>query len=291
MPTIVVPLLCDRTKPDPHGVSERVLPWARGLARQLSADVVLLTALDVPPGLLALSETTLLPQLLEDWRAECRAYLAQVAGTFTCGTVQTVVDDADPATAVARVVESSPQSLVAMASHLRLGLSRLVLGSVAMRVVSLVDCPVLVVGQRVPPPARDEVTIGRLLVALDGSPLAEQALATIETYGLAGVQLVLLRVVEDHSARTGSADGRQEAERYLVDLVPRLRERGFGVETVVQQGSAASCIAGAAAELGVDAIVLTTHGQTGLRAVLMGSTAEQVIHDATVPVLLARPRP
>ncbi len=181
MPTIIVPLLCDRTKADPHGVSERALPWARGLARQLAAEVVLLTALDIPSGLLAMADKALLRQLLDDWRAECRTYLEEVARTFEGRVVSLEVDEGDPASAIVRIAGQVNEPLVTMASHLRTGLSRLVLGSIAMRVVSSLDCPVLIIGQRVPAAVTPVVEVRRALVPLDGSPLAERALDAVVT--------------------------------------------------------------------------------------------------------------
>jgi len=289
MPTIIVPLLCDRTKTDPHGVSERALPWARGLASQLAADVVLLTALDIPPGLLATADKALLRQLLDDWRAECRRYLEEVARSFDGRVVATEVDEGDPASAIVRIAGQVNEPLVTMASHLRTGLSRLVLGSIAMRVVSFIDCPVLIIGQRVPAAATPVVEVRRALVPLDGSPLAEQALDAVMAIGFSQLHIVLLYVPEP-GARDRPGERGVDPDAYLMAVAARLKERGFTVETAVRQGKPPGTIVAAADELGADLIAMTTHGRGGLRAVLMGSTVEQVLHAATRPVLLARPR-
>lgn len=285
MPTIIVPLLCDRTKTDPHGVSERALPWARGLASQLAADVVLLTALDIPPGLLATADKALLRQLLDDWRAECQRYLEEVARSFDGRVVAMEVDEGDPASAIVRIARQTREPLVTMASHLRTGLSRLVLGSIAMRVVSFLDCPVLIIGQRVPAAATPVVEVRRALVPLDGSPLAEQALDAVTAIGFSRLHIVLLYVPEP-----GARERDLQPDAYLADLATRLQERGFTVQTAVRQGKPPAAIVAAADELGADLIAMTTHGRGGLRAVLMGSTVEQVLHAATRPLLLARPR-
>lgn len=289
MPTIIVPLLCDRTKTDPHGVSERALPWARGLASQLAADVVLLTALDIPPGLLATADKALLRQLLDDWRAECRRYLEEVARSFDGCVVATEVDEGDPASAIVRIARQTREPLVTMASHLRTGLSRLVLGSIAMRVVSFIDCPVLIIGQRVLAAATPVVEVRRALVPLDGSPLSEQALDAIGAIGFKELHVVLLYVPEP-GGRDRLGERGVDPDAYLTAVAARLKERGFTVETAVRQGKPPAAIVAAAEELGADLIAMTTHGRGGLRAVLMGSTVEQVLHAATRPVLLVRPR-
>mgnify|MGYP005841563075 CR=1 FL=1 len=289
MPTIIVPLLCDRTKTDSHGVSERALPWARGLASQLAADVVLLTALDVPPGLLATADKALLRQLLDDWRAGCRGYLEEVARSFDDRVVAMEVDEGDPVLVIVRIARQTREPLVTMASHLRIGLSRLVLGSIAMRVVSFIDCPVLIIGQRVPAAATPVVEVKRALVPLDGSSLAEQALDAVGAIGFKELHVVLFYVPEPGDRdRLGERGLDQDA--YLTAVAARLKERGFTVETAVRQGKPPAAIVAAAEELGAELIAMTTHGQGGLRAVLMGSTVEQVLHAATRPVLLVRPR-
>ena len=59
-------------------------------------------------------------------------------------------------------------------------------------------------------------------------------------------------------------------------------------ESMVRTGRAHSEIAAAARELDVDLIILATHGYTGLRHVLLGSTAERVVRHAPCPVLTVR---
>jgi universal stress protein A len=56
----------------------------------------------------------------------------------------------------------------------------------------------------------------------------------------------------------------------------------------VVAGDAATEIARAAADRGADLIVIATHGRTGLKHLLMGSTAERVIRHVHCPVLVVR---
>jgi universal stress protein A len=58
--------------------------------------------------------------------------------------------------------------------------------------------------------------------------------------------------------------------------------------TVVRSGAAHTQIANLAEKLGADLIVISTHGNTGLKHVLMGSTAERVVRHAPCPVLVVR---
>ena len=60
-------------------------------------------------------------------------------------------------------------------------------------------------------------------------------------------------------------------------------------EVMVRVGNPSHEIVGAVSELEVDLLVITTHGRTGLRHMLMGSVAEKIVRHATCPVLVVRP--
>ena len=81
----------------------------------------------------------------------------------------------------------------------------------------------------------------------------------------------------------------EEALTQLRDLIPRsLRDRS----TVdVASGDPAEAIVQVAREHGIDLIVMSTHGRTGLAHVLMGSVAEKVVRHAPCPVLVTRDQP
>ena len=60
---------------------------------------------------------------------------------------------------------------------------------------------------------------------------------------------------------------------------------------MVQEGDAAQMIIDYVKKNGIDLIVIATHGYSGVRRLMFGSVALQVLHDADVPVLLIRPKP
>ena len=64
---------------------------------------------------------------------------------------------------------------------------------------------------------------------------------------------------------------------------------GLDVEDVITRGEAASEIVRVAAERGVDLIIISSHGRTGLGRILFGSTAESVVRRAHCPVLVVKP--
>lgn len=139
----------------------------------------------------------------------------------------------------------------------------------------------------------------RLLVPLDGSRLAEAVLPVIERLAPAyQATVVLLHVIERGAPATVHGERHlqtaQEATAYLDGLAARLHAQGIPVETHahdVPEGDVARSIAAHAQEERADLIVLCTHGSGGIRDLLFGSIAQQVLRRGTVPVLLARPAP
>ncbi len=143
-----------------------------------------------------------------------------------------------------------------------------------------------------------------ILVPLDGSTLAEQALAPASRLAERfGGELLLLRVVTPERARPGlphltprpgsfSAVAARplmaEAEAYLAGL--ELPVPNIPVRRQVLNGAPPELIVATAAEQGIDLIVMSTHGRAGLLRLLYGSVAEAVLRGASVPVLLVPSR-
>jgi universal stress protein A len=61
-------------------------------------------------------------------------------------------------------------------------------------------------------------------------------------------------------------------------------------EVVIRSGEPAAAIVKAAEELGVDVIVMATHGRTGEHHARLGSVTEQVVRESRCPVITIRPR-
>jgi nucleotide-binding universal stress UspA family protein len=149
---------------------------------------------------------------------------------------------------------------------------------------------------------RESAIFRKILVPLDGSPLAEFVIDYVERMAdparttVTLLQVVapikpgtLLRLDESAALRT-IADQRAKAEQYLERIRARLARRRIAARTVVRAGDPAAIIVDRARAEGVDLIALTTHGRTGLRRLLMGSVAEAVLRKSSVPVVLARGR-
>jgi nucleotide-binding universal stress UspA family protein len=154
----------------------------------------------------------------------------------------------------------------------------------------------------------------KLLVTLDGSELAERALAHAARITEPGGYILILSVVDavvleeyvQSTALLSSAmnpavafqadhmltkphmvgDSRMIAERlgYLQRIADDLRAQGFKVGLEARPGAVIPTIISTAADF--DALVMATHGRTGLTKFLLGSVAEGVLHKSPCPVLL-----
>jgi len=140
----------------------------------------------------------------------------------------------------------------------------------------------------------------RILLTLDGSELAEQALP----YAIAHAEhfqaeLILLRVFKPLAkdldlpvalVRSAEEITRKLVREYLEQVAAGVREIGIPVSVVTVDGSPHEEIVRFAEVEQVDLIVICTRGQSGLSRWLMGSVADRVSRGVNVPVLLVRAR-
>ena len=140
----------------------------------------------------------------------------------------------------------------------------------------------------------------RVLLPLDGSPLAEQALPhAIAQASHSQAELILLRVIEPYTRGTGLSLADHErirqqakawAREYLEPIAADVQQQGIPSRAVTVDGHPHVEIAQFAETHEVDLIVMSTRGQSGLSRWLMGSVADRVVRGAAVPVLLVRAR-
>jgi nucleotide-binding universal stress UspA family protein len=154
--------------------------------------------------------------------------------------------------------------------------------------------------------------IRSILVPLDGSQFSEHAIAPavgIAHRARAAIRLalvheplavpvptqpapVLMEPVRTVPVAYARLDEEVRAQRltYLRSLAQRLRDDfGLGISTAMLDGPVADTLATHAVDSGADLVVMTTHGRGGLSRLWLGSVAEGVVREATVPVLVVRP--
>jgi len=135
-----------------------------------------------------------------------------------------------------------------------------------------------------------------LLVPLDGSRLAESALPVAATLAQRlGASVTLLHVLEPDAPPTVHGDRHlrspAEAEGYLAGSVDWMANRQVPATLAVNReyDDVAATIARIGGAVDADLIVLTSHGRSGLRGLLYGRVAQQVLQRGTIPVLLVQP--
>lgn len=305
MKTILVPL-------DGSTLAESVLPYARLLARTIDARLHLLRVITgvrhehvplddptlraeagVPPGATERDSSPAweaLRQFAENYLAE-QAEQLRAAGLYVTFEVRVGA----PAETIVEVAAECQARMIAMATHGYSGLARLALGSVADAVLHAAAAPILLVRGNAPLP-KHASALKRIVVPLDGSELARQALPTaIELAEFARAEVVVVQAItpsiEDYlGAASPVAELRDnlraqvlhEYEQHVVGGQPA------AVTAAVLVGHAAEAIAEEVDWRRADLIVMATHGYSGMRRWIHSSVADQLLHATTTPLLLVR---
>jgi nucleotide-binding universal stress UspA family protein len=221
-----------------------------------------------------------------------------------------VLEGTDVAAMVLDDLQEHHADFVVMATRAAGPVSRAMLGSVADRLVRESPSPVVLVPPGANYLAGKAMTLRRVLVPLDGSATALRVIPRLLALPHANqLELVLLQVVQPES--TGGYlmppgtpepssefpdDGKAHvqaavAERRLDRIADRLRAHGSNAEVrVVESRDPAPAIIDAVRNEFVELIAMSTRGESGLRRLVLGSVAEQVVRHSEVPVLLVTAR-
>lgn len=286
---------------DASPLAERVLAHVLRLFSPHKTELILVHALDVLPYL---SVETVGVLDLGRLHANAREYLTQVQVNLQRNRWNTrlVIVEGEPATVICDVADAQGADLVAMTTRGRSGIARLLRGSVAGQVLRRACQPLFLVSPLTDMSATDSVH--RLLVPLDGSDCAVQALPVAQ--GLAresGATILLLAVVEkpkereldvlfgNASTHESPAYRREAVERYLHRVQQRLQRTGVSSEICVTCGDPGEGIVDVGSREAVDLIVMGTHARAGLERWIHGSIAEAVLRKAQCPLLLLRTVP
>lgn len=131
-----------------------------------------------------------------------------------------------------------------------------------------------------------------LLVAVDLTPISDRVVGRVARLPLAeDARVTLLHVIPDGLTPTEQHIAERDANKALAEEARHLSERlspEIRVETSVRSGGAAKEIAAAAAQAQAELIVLGRGGGRALRDMFLGSTAERVVRQARLPVLVIR---
>jgi nucleotide-binding universal stress UspA family protein len=219
--------------------------------------------------------------------------------------IEAVVREGNTASEILQQATSIEADLLVIGTHGRSGLERLLLGSVAEKVLRKASCPVMTVPRRLP----DAVPAGpvvykRILCPVDFSESALRALKYATSMAQeADGQLTVLHVVAHEFEHTADRTSMvYEAGMTIGDLLKeredalqrRLQEVVAGapefcrVESLTTHGKPWREVLRVAAEEQSDLIVMGVQGRGAADILFFGSTTQHVVRDASCPVLTLR---
>ena len=138
---------------------------------------------------------------------------------------------------------------------------------------------------------RERTLLERIVIPVDGSELSERIVRQVRRLLVArDAEVIVVRVVEPDDLGEASSQAMDEARRAIEGIVSNLREQGATARGEVLVGDPAERILRFAEEETASLVALSTHGRSGVARWIRGSTAERMLRNARVPLLLANPR-
>jgi nucleotide-binding universal stress UspA family protein len=277
---ILVPL-------DGSELADRVLPLVRGLASRSGAEVMLVHV--IADEVLAHQQVVPAANYLEAKRL--------ALGDASKRTRYDILSG-EPGARILSFAETYQPTLIALATHGRTGLSRLLQGSVTEHLLRRSRFPILAVnpfceveGEQPPHTQIPQ----KILVPLDGTVKSATIVPLVRDLALLfGATVTFLHVVEPLSmtppesvvwANVPIDTMTQEAITLLDEPARALSAAGVKVEVLTRVGVAANEICDVARDVKADLVAMATHSPSGITRLLFGSCCEQVLHVTRVPLL------
>jgi nucleotide-binding universal stress UspA family protein len=229
-------------------------------------------------------------------------YLKRIAKTFPDHEVKCTVEKGKAEDVIIEKA-GSDTTLTAMATHGRSGFNRLLLGSVAEKVLRSSINPLLLIRASDESKSEGHAALRSVIVPLDGSELAEIVLPTVVWLANAlKLEVLLLRAYQiPISTYAGMEDTypvdyeriggalRDEAQSYLESKVGELKRNGIeNVSFAIADGSGAGEIVRLGQRTPDNIIAMCTHGRSGVKRWVLGSVTEKAVRLSGDPVLIVR---
>ena len=284
--------------------SQHALEQAVAIARWYGSEITALhvfgisvtaPALTADGGIIALDRTSLMAGFQRELEKDLEQFVAPVASAGV--TIRRSIVEGEIVRTIVTQASALPADLVVMGTHGRSGFERLLLGSVAERVLRKAPCPVLTVPRRAPD---TKLRFKHVLCPIDFSDSSRAALKlALSLAQEADARLVVAHVVEllsDGEIREyrmftdpGYRENFERAAReQIAAAIPDAARTFCAIDEVVVIGKAYKEILRLAETREADLIVIGVHGRGAADLMLFGSTTQHVVRQATCPVLTLR---
>ena len=281
---IIVPL-------DGSDGAEIVLPYVAAIAVAFNAEVALVTATE--------QETPDKNQMLQSYLKRVAEELKHIVKKHPALTVSTDVLTGKPVEEILKLAMQKKADLVIIAGHGASGGNPQLLGNIATKILAASNRPVLLVREKGTLVAKSDDLIKRILVPLDGSQTSEGSLKTVEAMAARlSAEIVLFQAIEPVRYIPGfetmvpnvvlpsDDEIKRSAAKYLNGIEKPLKQNGIRTSSMITADAPAEAIIDYADSGSIDLIAMTTHGFSGIKRWVFGSTTEKVLQASTKPVLV-----
>jgi nucleotide-binding universal stress UspA family protein len=295
---------------DFSAASLEAVEFALPLSKRFKAELHLVHVFEPDYPLASIATARLIIPDLEVGR-RLRRHLKAVASDYgmNLGPGNIHLLKGSPYEQICGLARDQKMDLIVIATRGNTGLKHVLLGSTAERVVRYSPCPVLVVreisGRKRTARGKGSAAAAgfrKILVPIDFSESSMKGLAYAKAFAREfKAKLFLLHAVHlqyyvasDEYARYDLPKLMEQTEKaareQMRDLVRSTDWNGLQVEPLIEVGHPGDQICARAKDRGVDLIITATHGRTGFKHALIGSTAEYVARQAECPVLVVPAR-
>ena len=260
---------------DRSAFSEGAVREAINFAKKCSSRLIVMSVLETNP-----EYETIGAGAYQKEEEEAIKYLESVKtrasqeGLYNCETVLHYGEE--PYRLIVNEAAGKKADMIIIGRRGRSGLMKVLMGSVAAKVIGHAPCKVLVV------PRAARIDCRNILVATDGSE--HSIAAASEAIGIAkrcGSNVITLSAMH-------SEEEAEEAKANVKKVVETAQKEGVPIEALTPIGRSHEVIVETAGGRGVDLIVMGAYGKTGLKKLRMGSSTEKVIGHANCAVLVVR---
>ena len=282
---ILVPL-------DGSDTAELALPYAQELAGAFNSELILLYV-----GKSSEEEYLHMHELyLEKMAVQTKKVIKRVSPVVISGK---------PAEGIVKYTEKNDIRLIVMASHGHSGIIPWATGGIASKVIDAIGVPLLLIKETKRRQTKEKHLISRILLPLDGSEAGEAAITRAkELKSRLEAEVILLEVVPEgrHIRTIGGLDHilypeqeietfKAEAKEYLDKVYKRLQRSKGELKVEIKSGDIAKEILNYAKKKKASLIAISSHGHSGMTKWVFGSTAQKIIQDSPIPVLVVKATP